>query len=196
MYRALLAVVIAVAATFTGTSAQADVVPPCWTSFNPTAPGGGPMVQYYRNCNPFNVWVDTGFRTGTGQINYNDGCRPAAMNNWIFWNHHTTRPGSDYQTVLCVSNFAFSAIEPGDAGTPCWTTFLPAAPNGGRMTQTYRNCNGSEIYVGPVYTNSSGQIVVAENMCERLQPGQAWKWDYSATVPGVNYSTAICNLVQ
>ncbi|MGW6930098.1 hypothetical protein ACWGE0_08485 [Lentzea sp. NPDC054927] len=191
----MLIAAITIVASFTGISAQAVVDPPCWTSFNPPAPQGGPMKQYYRNCNPFDVVVDTGFRTSSGQINYNDGCRPATVNNWIFWDHQITRPGSNYQTVLCAFvGWVYSA--PGPAEAPCWTSFFPAAPNGGRMSQRYRNCNEFEINVGPVHTNSSGQITVIKDRCKRVQPGEVWKWDFDLTVQGVNYSTAICNLTQ
>ena len=192
MIRAFLIAVITAAATFTGISAQPASAMPCWTSFNPPAPGGAPMTQTYLNCNPFAVSVINVSRDAGGQIFAGNNCRYVYADTFTSWNYHITNINTNYYTALCLAGAATGA--PGAANAPCFTTFAPGAPNGGPMTQHYRNCNGSTYAVAPAYTDASGQITVLTDLCQYVEPGASWKWNFQSTAVGVNYSTAICQI--
>lgn len=192
MFRAFLIVAVTVATMLTGNSAQADENPPCWTSFNDPFPGAS-LFQYYRNCNPDPVSVTAGTTNGSGQIYAIPECRYVLPGNWIMWDLMNGQRGRTYHTVLCGGG-RWMIDEPGALNAPCWTSFASGAPNGGPMTQTYRNCNGSEISVAPAYRDSTGQITVLQEKCTRVPNGGVWQWNFTRTVQGVNYSTAICGV--
>lgn len=59
------------------------------------------------------------------------------------------------------------------------------------MTQTYRNCGSSLVRVAPYYTGG-GKTVLYDRACLAVPPQQEVKWDFSYTLPGVNYSTFTC----
>lgn len=81
-------------------SAAADI--PCWTSFNPSNPNGGSMVQYYRNCNPGAVAVGVGFVDGGGQASaYPQTCTAVAPGAAVAWSVPYTFQGVNYQSVIC-----------------------------------------------------------------------------------------------
>lgn len=163
---------------------------PCWTTFDPPAPGGAPMTQTYLNCNPFAVSVINVSKTASGQIHSGTSCRYVYSDTFTSWNYHITHNDRNYYTALCLTGAAVGS--PGSANAQCFTSFAPGAPNGGPMTQHYRNCNGTAFPVAPAYTNASGQITVLTDLCQSIQPGATWKWDFASTTVGVNYSTAIC----
>lgn len=191
MFRALLMVTIAIAAAFTGTSAQAQWEPPCWTTFDPPAPEGAAMNHYYKNCNPETVWVDKGITDRNGQINFGAECRAVRPGDWVLWTYRGTDSTWNYHTMLCHWGDPVTGTT-GAADAPCFSSFVPGAPNGGPMTFRYRNCNGLAMNVGPAYTDGGGQITVLQDHCKSVLPGAVWQWEFSSTVRGVNYSTALC----
>ncbi|WP_319964768.1 hypothetical protein [Lentzea miocenica] len=87
-----------------GLVAAADNIP-CWTSFNPPAPQGGPMIHYYKNCNTAPVTVATGFVDAAGQATfYHWTCTTVPVGATWHWAYEgSTRPGVNYQTVICLS---------------------------------------------------------------------------------------------
>lgn len=197
MIRALLFAATVIAATLIGvTSAQADPTPPrCWTTFDPPAPQGAPMTQTYRNCNPHVVDVDFGFTDSSGQVYYGSnresGCRRVLPGEWTVYKWTETHPGVNYKTILCRWAAPVTGTS-GTADTPCWTSFVPGAPNGGPMTQRYRNCNdaGRTQVVAPAYVDAGGQITVLVDKPALVPVGEAWHWNFQSTEVGVNYSTA------
>lgn len=74
----------------------------------------------------------------------------------------------------------------------CWTTFSPTNPNGAAMTQYYRNCSNTDVWVTPSYKSSSGSIGVFSNRCVRVLAQATYSWYFSGTYPGAQYSTANC----
>ncbi|MGW6930099.1 hypothetical protein ACWGE0_08490 [Lentzea sp. NPDC054927] len=196
MIRAFLIAATTIAATLIGaTSSQADPTPPrCWTTFDPPAPQGAAMTQTYRNCNSHAVDVSIGFTDASGQVHHRaiaENCRRVLPGEWTVWNWSSTLPGVNYKTVLCRwAAPVAQATETADA--PCWTSFVPGAPNGGRMTQRYRNCNsaGNPQIVTPAYVDSGGQITVLVDRAVFVAVGTAWKWEFERTEIGVNYSTS------
>jgi hypothetical protein len=83
-------------------SAAADV--PCWTTFSPSNPNGGPMKQTYRNCNASAVSVAIGFVDGGGQVStYPLSCTLVGANQAIAWDLPYTFQGVNYQSALCRS---------------------------------------------------------------------------------------------
>lgn len=80
---------------------------PCWTSFAPINPNGGPMIQYYANCSNTSVQVCPE-EIINGQPNVvplpedlgpYDGV--ADPSDTAVWNWISTTPGAHYTTVFC-----------------------------------------------------------------------------------------------
>lgn len=100
-----------VAMSLTATSSQADTPEefqaaadiPCWTSFNPSAPQGGPMTHYYKNCNPNGITVTTGRVDAAGQISVRpEECRWVPAGASTSWSYGDTLPNVNYKTIICV----------------------------------------------------------------------------------------------
>lgn len=80
---------------------------PCWTSFAPGRPDGGPMVQYYANCANFAVEVCPEVIVNGQPTVYQvpeiagpyDGI--ADDSDTAVWNYQATIPGANYTTVFC-----------------------------------------------------------------------------------------------
>ena len=70
---------------------------PCWTSFVPDNPNGGPLDQYYKNC------TDTRHCFAARNLldGYTWGYTP--VDPWQTWHWHwdSTTPGANYTTVQC-----------------------------------------------------------------------------------------------
>jgi hypothetical protein len=80
---------------------------PCWTSFAPVNPNGGPMIQYYANCSNTFVRVcpeeiingqPDVVPTDTNLGPY-DGI--ADSSDTAVWDWTSTIPGAHYTTVFC-----------------------------------------------------------------------------------------------
>jgi len=80
---------------------------PCWTSFAPNNPNGGPMIQYYANCSNTSVQV-----CPEEIINGRPDVVPAPVDlgpydgvadssDTAVWNWTSTTPGAHYTTVFC-----------------------------------------------------------------------------------------------
>jgi hypothetical protein len=75
---------------------------PCWASFEPSAPNGGPMTHHYKNCNAFTVLVTSGFVDGGGQVvTYVNWCRRVDPGQETSFPYSSTNQGVNYTTVLC-----------------------------------------------------------------------------------------------
>jgi hypothetical protein len=80
---------------------------PCWTSFAPNNPNGGPMIQYYANCSNTSVQV-----CPEVIINGRPDVVPAPVDlapydgvadpsDTAVWDWTSTTPGAHYTTVFC-----------------------------------------------------------------------------------------------
>ncbi|MGW6930100.1 hypothetical protein ACWGE0_08495 [Lentzea sp. NPDC054927] len=88
------------AVQITEASVAADI--PCWTSFNPSNPNGGPMRQYYKNCNSSGVSVTVGFVDGGGQVStYPQYCAFVGAGQAVYWDVPYTFQGVNYQSAIC-----------------------------------------------------------------------------------------------
>ncbi|WP_394614774.1 hypothetical protein JNUCC0626_33675 [Lentzea sp. JNUCC 0626] len=164
----------------------------CFTTFVPSAPEGGPMTQYYKNCNGAPIRVGKGFVNASGQISvYVQSCQQVGVGETISWGYASTDPNANYHTVICTSSFASPEIE-AVSGAQCWTTFYPLNPNGGSMVHVYKNCNPTTVTVATGRTDGSGQISVFTNSCAGAAPQAGVLWRYGSTAQGSNYHTILC----
>lgn len=197
MFGAFLIAAATFAATLTGpltaTSAQGALADPCWSTFNPPAPQGGSLEIRYKNCNSLTANVSWGTTDAGGQVELTrNNCRNVPPANSTSWSLASTELNRNYHVMLCRPN-APVQVTPSLAGYPCWTSFVPTAPNGGPMVQQYRNCNSVRLAVAPAYVDGSGQYTVLVDKCVGVAAGESARWQFSETNIGVNYSTAICS---
>ncbi|WP_394614773.1 hypothetical protein JNUCC0626_33670 [Lentzea sp. JNUCC 0626] len=170
----------------------APAIPPCWTTFFPDAPQGEWLEHNYKNCNRSPITVGRGYVNGSGQITViESSCTYLEVGHGITWLWQTTIPGVNYQTVICNTSPITSTTTP-SSSLQCWTTFFPGNPNGGPMSQYYKNCNGHEIKVATARSDASGQITFRSSSCQTVPAGGGVEWEYPITAAGSNYHTVIC----
>lgn len=80
---------------------------PCWTSFAPNNPNGGPMYQYYANCSstPVRVCPEEIINGQPTVVAAPESRGPydgvADDSDTAVWNWLNTTPGAHYTTVFC-----------------------------------------------------------------------------------------------
>ncbi|MDX8029761.1 hypothetical protein SK803_06035 [Lentzea sp. BCCO 10_0856] len=82
--------------------AAADV--PCWTTFLPPNPNGGPMLHRYKNCSGSTISVASGLSNGTGQIAiYRGACSNVRPGEEYLFDYQQTTVGINYHTIICLN---------------------------------------------------------------------------------------------
>lgn len=82
-------------------SAAVDAALPCFTSFSPSAPQGGPMDHRYKNCNAFTIRVTTGYQSTTGQITaFENFARTLPPQGEVVWHYDATLRNVNYHTII------------------------------------------------------------------------------------------------
>ena len=164
----------------------------CNTSFNPSAPQGAPMHQYYWNCNAsVQLLCPAHIIQGVYHIDWNADIA-VDFNEWVDWYWPVTEPGTTYTTVFCDGNASEDVTGP--AG-PCYTSFSPEAPNGARMTQSYKNCSVGAVDVKPAFWYQGSLHVSWATQClfgcinDSVASGAIIHWLWPSTVPGASYTT-------
>ncbi|WP_394614772.1 hypothetical protein JNUCC0626_33665 [Lentzea sp. JNUCC 0626] len=80
-----------------------DFAGQCWTSFYPDAPNGGPLLQWFKNCNPHPITVGTGNSDASGQIAIRpSSCQTLNLDRSVRWRYESTVPGTNYSTMICL----------------------------------------------------------------------------------------------
>ncbi|WP_031513150.1 hypothetical protein [Streptomyces sp. NRRL F-5123] len=78
---------------------------PCWTSFNPTAPHGGALDQYFVNCNSYPVTVCPALETSSGTTVWASSAVSltayGAGSDTASWHYDSTVQSGQYTTVYC-----------------------------------------------------------------------------------------------
>jgi hypothetical protein len=167
----------------------------CSTSFNPGAPQGAPMHQYYWNCGSSSESVCPAHII-QGAVHV-DWWSIADLNpgQWVDWYWPATERNTSYTTVFCDGSAAEQGIVASPSAWPCFTTFSPGAPQGLPMTQSYRNCNSSSVAVVPAYWFRGTLHVTWAAECPdqclniTVDPGYTVIWQWPSTVVGASYTT-------
>lgn len=169
----------------------------CSTSFNPGAPQGAAMHQYYWNCgSSVQAVCPAHIIAGVYHIDWAGGITLAG-GHWADWFWPVTEADTSYTTVFCdASAVQQGAALPPPALQPCFTVFNPGAPEGAPMTQTYVNCNTSSVQVLPAYF-FQGALHVAwgancfQNQCLNVARATGWtvEWHWPSTLVGASYMT-------
>jgi hypothetical protein len=80
----------------------------CWTHFDPEAPQGGQMIQYYYDCNYDSARIGTAYRTATALHVYENSCQTPRIDTELWWTtvvswwYEQTVPNVNYTTVYCL----------------------------------------------------------------------------------------------
>jgi hypothetical protein len=82
-------------------SETAAAAPQCWTSFNPSVPGGGPMTQTYNNCSPVAVTVTPAYTLSASVYVFVTTCVTLDPGEYVDWHYDATVPNAVYTTVVC-----------------------------------------------------------------------------------------------
>jgi hypothetical protein len=176
---------------------QSASAAPCWTSFAPPAPQGGAMVHTFVNCGTSSVAIAPYYvLSGRYYVHVNE-CTGVAPGETWHWFYNSTVPNAMYSTANCAlpSNPTPSPSIP--VPPPCWTSFVPSAPQGNPMDQYYRNCSNNGVVVTPAYVYA-GSLFVHHRSCQWMLPQpsgsghESKRWHFDSTVPNVNYTTVNC----
>ncbi|MFC4036079.1 hypothetical protein ACFO3J_32155 [Streptomyces polygonati] len=74
---------------------------PCWTSFDPPAPHGAPMYQYYLNCGSATVTVCSVYIAPNGQLFQAGGPVTVKPTYYAWWYINPTEVTGRYTTAFC-----------------------------------------------------------------------------------------------
>ncbi len=74
--------------------------PSCWTHFAPPVPDGIALMQYYRNCNGYGLYVYAGYEIG-GNRYQTHACVWFNNGEYTFFYHPSTVSGSNYGNWVC-----------------------------------------------------------------------------------------------